>query len=159
MLKTLLSISLVVVMLCVAAVSCAGSDKAPHIGNIGSAQLLKEYPAFADEYEAYQLSDEQKQQLNNISEKAHVDVYFGTWCHDSAREVPRFLKAFEQHPNISYTLIGLDYDKQEPAQRAQAAGIKFTPTFVIKQNDKEIGRIIEKPIKDMAYDVWLSFTK
>lgn len=153
MLKIAQFIVLIVFILWTAAVAVAGQE-APHIGNIGDSQLLKEYQIFAKEYEAYQLTDTQKEQLAQITNKAHVDIYFGTWCHDSEREVPRFLKAFDQHPNISYTLVGLDYGKKEPAQRAKAAGVKYTPTFVITQNGKEVGRIIERPEKDMVYDVW-----
>lgn len=150
---------LLVFTLCTASVVIAEAKKAPHLGNISAAQLLEEHKAFADQYQAYQLTEEQKLQLADIKQTAHIDIYFGTWCHDSEREVPRFIKAFEQHPNITYTLIGLDHSKKEPAQRAVAASVKYTPTFIVKQNDKEIGRIIEKPIKDMVYDVWLTFTK
>lgn len=159
MLKVAQFIFLIALMLCTAAVVAVGAEKAPHLGNITETQLLKEYSIFAEEFEAYQLTDEQKKQLAQIKSKAHVDIYFGTWCHDSEREVPRFLKAFNQHPNISYTLIGLDYGKKEPAQRAETAGVKYTPTFVITKNGKEVGRIVERPETDMVHDVWVSATQ
>lgn len=159
MIKAAQFIFLIALMLCTAAVVAVGAEKAPHLGNITDDQLLNEYHVFAQEYEAYHLTEAQQKQLAQIKNKAHVDIYFGTWCHDSEREVPRFLKAFDQHPNISYTLIGLDYGKKEPAQRAQAAGVKFTPTFVIKQNGEEVGRVIERPEKDLVYDVWQSLEK
>lgn len=122
-------------------------------GDISVQKLLSSYPVFENNYQAYPLDKTEqniiKQWPNNLS----IDVYFGTWCHDSEREVPRLLKIVADHPQISLNLITLDYEKSEPQGRAMANQVKYTPTFVVYQNNQEIGRVIEWPEVSLIADI------
>ncbi|WP_286266147.1 thioredoxin family protein [Thalassotalea atypica] len=124
-----------------------------HVGEITSVSLLKEYDSFSTEYERFQVEQAQISVLESLPKGLALDIYFGTWCHDSHREVPRMLKAMTYTNNIETTLIALDFNKQDPQGLSTSAGIKFTPTFVVKLNGKEIGRIVERPQIDLVTDI------
>jgi thiol-disulfide isomerase/thioredoxin len=84
-----------------------------------------------------------------------IYVLFGTWCHDSQREVPRLLQLLNSL-NIQENyihLIGLNFLKNEPQDRGKSFQIKKTPTFVFLRNQKEIGRIVEMPEVSLEADL------
>ena len=128
------------------------------LGDINLATLNADFPLFNVGYQAYGASKAQLDLVAKWPDNLNVDVYFGTWCHDSQREVPKFLKLIKQHQaannrSISYKLISLDYNKQEPQKRAQSVNVKYTPTFIVKLGDKEIGRIVENTQQSYAHDI------
>jgi len=127
-----------------------------HIGVITPEQLNERYAVFSANYQRFQLSEQQQRDLNALPEDLSIEVYFATWCHDSEREVPKLLKAL-QHKSYPISLVALDYQKQDPKGFAIKAGIQFTPTIIIKRNNKEIGRIVERPNVDLIADI-LAFT-
>lgn len=129
-----------------------------HVGVINQQQLLSTFNHFNASYRSYELSIQQKALLADLPDDLVVDVYFGTWCHDSVREVPRLLKVFEANPNIIVNLYGLNYQKRDIDGRAEKVGVKFTPTIIVSQNDKELGRIIERPKENLVSDI-LGFIK
>ena len=98
-------------------------------------------------YENY-LSSETYQFKKNIDLSGiSVKILFGTWCHDSQREIPKFLRLLEDinmKPEM-ISLIGLDYNKNEPLNRGAILEVRRTPTFIIYKNGIEIGRIEETP--------------
>ena len=126
------------------------ADRYP-IGDISHAELLERHEVFKRNYDAYEVPAE----IDGLPADLEVKILFGTWCHDSEREVPRVLKLLAasgvEEKNIS--LIGLDIRKQEPEGRAKVLGIKYTPTFVFFSGGKEIGRIIERPIISLQDDI------
>lgn len=123
------------------------------VGEVSQEQLLTTHKSFQKGYQAVNLSASDLASVNTWPGNLHVDVYFGTWCHDSQREVPRFLKLLTESKNLSNRLIALDYQKSEPSGSAKSHAIKYTPTFVVYQNDKEIGRIVERPKVSIAADI------
>lgn len=136
--------------------ACASShanDAEMAVGEISSHKLINENKSFMQSYRAFKLSDNDLAEVNRWPNDLHVDVYFGTWCHDSQREVPRFLKIVSEKADLSNRLIGLDYEKSEPSGSAKSHDIKYTPTFVVYQNNKEIGRIVERPKVSLAADI------
>ncbi len=125
------------------------------VGDISYPDVIKTYPYFLATHSSVKASPASIEQLKSVSEPTHLTVYFGVWCHDSIREVPQLMQLLDEinNPNISYQLISLDKNKQEPQGRAKANGILYTPTIVVYQNQKELGRIIEKPEQDLATDL------
>ena len=87
----------------------------------------------------------------------HLVIYFGAWCHDSERELPRLLALLKELPPtlVSYELYGLDKQKNDPANRARAHRITRTPTVVLETDNAEIGRIVEQPQQNWAEDLAL----
>ncbi len=77
---------------------------------------------------------------------AEIIVYLGTWCSDSRREVPRFWRALDQTGGmVPFTVeyVTVDEDKQEPAGALEGVGLEYVPTFVVRRDGEEIGRVVE----------------
>lgn len=123
------------------------------IGTISQQKLLSEYSTFKHSYQAFHLSDSDIALVNTWPSNVHVKVFFGSLCHDSQREVPRFIKLTEQNKQVSYQLIGVDHDKFEPSGSAKNHKITHTATFVVYLNGKEIGRIVERPKVSLVVDI------
>ena len=136
--------------------SCAGANmgkSAMAIGEVSQQQLIDNYQHFAQSYQSFKLSTDDLTDIASWPNDLHIEVYFGTWCHDSQREVPRFLKIMSQKPTLSNRLVALDYEKSEPKGSAKHHDIKFTPTFIVYKNNQEVGRIIERPKVSLAADI------
>ena len=121
------------------------------LGDISQAELLERHEVFKRNYDTYEVTAG----IDGLPADLKVKILFGTWCHDSEREVPRMLKLLAasgvKEENIS--LISLDIRKEEPDGRAKALDVRFTPTFVFFSEGVELGRIIERPVVDLAHDV------
>lgn len=121
------------------------------IGDISQAELLARHGVFKRNYDAYEVTAV----IDELPADLEVKILFGTWCHDSEREVPRMLKLLAasgvKEENIS--LISLDIRKEEPEGRAKALEVRFTPTFVFFSEGAELGRIIERPVVDLTHDL------
>ena len=121
------------------------------VGDISQAELLDRHEVFKRNYDAYEVTAG----IDGLPADLKVKILFGTWCHDSEREVPRMLKLLTalgiKEDNIS--LISLDIRKEEPEGRAKALDVRFTPTFIFFSSDIELGRIIERPKESLKADV------
>ena len=139
-------------------ISCSANEKIEtkikqHRGSIEIEELFYQYPIFKTGYDNYvplQLSTLKYDDIN-------VVVFFGTWCHDSKRELPKALKIFNKiginDENIELIAVGLD--KKEPLGRAAKLKLMYTPTLIFFRESKEIGRIIEKPDISLEKDIEL----
>ncbi len=86
---------------------------------------------------------------------SNVIVFLGTWCSDSKREVPRFMKILDKAGvgAGAVTLYGLDRMKRSPDGLEQQYRIRLVPTFVFLRDGKEIGRIEERPNRSLEDDM------
>lgn len=124
------------------------------VGELTAAQLLEQQDKFSAQYKKFTPEQADLTAIKTLAGK-DVVVLFGTWCHDSQREVPRFLKLID-HAKVqlgSLKLIALDFKKQDPNGMATLHKIKRTPTFVVLQQGKELGRVIERPTESLAVDL------
>ena len=121
------------------------------VGDISQAELLDRNEVFKRNYDAYEVA----LGIDGLPPDLEVTILFGTWCHDSEREVPRMLKllAASGVKEKSISLIALDIRKEEPKGRAKALDVRFTPTFVFFSNDRELGRIVERPQETLGRDL------
>ncbi len=111
---------------------------------------------YNEEYSAYEvdkaaLQHIDAQELQNLE----ITVVLGTWCHDSQREVPRFLKVADSLGLGSnhLTLLCVDRKKQMEGSVLQDLDIQYVPTFIFYRDGKEIGRIIESPDAYLEKDI------
>ena len=121
------------------------------LGDISHAQLLDRHEVFKRNFDAYEVTAG----IDGLPADLKVKILFGTWCHDSEREVPRMMKllAASGVKEESISLISLDIRKEEPEARAKALDVRFTPTFIFFSGDIELGRIIERPTVSLRDDV------
>ena len=123
------------------------------VGDITPDELLGAYPSFRGGYEAFAVEP------LYLPRDVSVLMFFGTWCHDSEREVPRLLKLLEaaglSENNLS--LIALDYRKREPNGRAAKFNVRYTPTAIFMRDGEEVGRIVERPNISLHEDIKAMF--
>lgn len=115
---------------------------------------------FLPEYEEYMLDQKtiekiKKFDLSNLS----IEVLVGSWCPDSHREYPRFIKIIEAvgFPMDKISITALDRNKVEPSGSEKKKGVTYVPTFIYYLNGKEIGRIVEFPTSGYIERDMLSF--
>ena len=144
------------ILLCALSMPLAacGDDMPMLSGSVTTTTLLNRVDEFNQQYQSFTPTKQDIALMQKLKGKELV-VLLGTWCHDSAREVPRLIKLLEESKvklaKISY--VAVDYNKPDKAGIAQAHGLKFTPTFIVKQNGKEIARVVEKPLGTLAQDL------
>lgn len=89
-----------------------------------------------------------------------VAIFMGTWCGDSRREVPRFMRLMHDlsFPEKSISIIGLGGSdslyKQAPAHDEAGKGIFRVPVFIVYKNGVEINRINEFPVYSLEKDLY-----
>ena len=85
---------------------------------------------------------------------ANVDsvvVYYGSWCGDSRREVPRVLATLDaaDYPRERLRLVGVDDAgstyKQSPDGATVGKHVYRVPTVTLHRGGTELGRLIELP--------------
>ena len=123
------------------------------LGAIAIEELQQE--PFAEWYQMESDGYEVDTELTNaISDPGQYtyEVFLGTWCGDSRREVPRMEKIFsEMGIDMSNVLIvTLDRDKISPNGEQEGKDIRYVPTLIVNKDNQEIGRIVESPSSETA---------
>jgi thiol-disulfide isomerase/thioredoxin len=111
---------------------------------------------FLKGYDEYMFSQESVDRLMEIPHKAiTIKIILGTWCPDSRREVPRFMRILDhwKFPGDRLTIIGVDDAKLSPVGEYEKLDIQRVPTFIIFMNNVEAGRIIENPVTSLEQDM------
>ena len=79
-----------------------------------------------------------------------IEIYMGTWCTDSAREVPKMLKIADALRAAGHELplqfFALDRSKAAPEELVRGKNIEKVSTFIYYRGDEELGRIVERPV-------------
>lgn len=115
---------------------------------------------FKPGYESYKpnettVADLKKLKLNDIT----IEIFFGSWCGDSKRELPRFLQLLHaiSFPENKLTMIGVGNGdslyKQSPSHQEKGKGIFRVPTFIVYKNGVEMNRITEYPVLSLEKDL------
>ena len=97
--------------------------------------------------------------LRSLVRSCRFELFLGTWCGDSKREVPRIMKLLHtigiKPSAITIIAVG-NRDtlyKQSPTHEEQGKEIYRVPHLNIYKNGKEIGRITETPVKSWERDM------
>ncbi|HUI10032.1 MAG TPA: thioredoxin family protein [Bacteroidota bacterium] len=144
--------------LCVA--GCAGTSRPvaePSERGWVSREILDTppYAAFKAGYDTATIMPALVSLISGAKEGVDVTVFFGGWCPDSKREVPRFLKLADEagFPPSSIRLYALDRTKKSDDGMTDTFGITRVPTFVFMKEGRELGRITEFPSTTIEGDV------
>ncbi len=110
---------------------------------------------YDSEYNNYEVNNDSITGLKEKLENVTIDIVFGSWCSDSRREVPRFLKILDDlkfdYKNLS--MIAVNRKKEAEGTKVKELDIKLVPTFIFYREGKEIGRIIETPVGTLEGDL------
>lgn len=140
--------------LCLLSFMALAADNKPFTGHISGVDLLNEYPKFASEYESFSPTTADEKAMQTLAGK-DILVLFGTWCHDSQREVPRLLKLLDQS-NVkvnSLKLVAVGYDKSDPQGIAEQYNLQYTSTIIVLDKGEEVARMVEKPKQSLVKDL------
>ena len=93
--------------------------------------------------------------IKPLIKKKGIVLIMGTWCEDSEREIPGFIKILE---SINYDIkkmriIAVDENKITPNFIEKKFGLINIPTIIFYDNENEINRIVEFPIKSIEEDI------
>lgn len=117
--------------------------------------VTPEYPLFGENYDTTHIEPQFVDMIHRLQDGVEVVVVFGTWCGDSKRNVPRFLKLADlaSIPPERIRFYGVDRSKKSSDGVTERYHIERVPTFIFLKNGNEVGRIIESPKHSMEDDI------
>ncbi len=156
-------ISMAIVLMAVSIISIAQTAKPTILYGTITQNDLMQAPFnkwFDSIYNAYQPDTKITATIKKTNTKdISMEIFLGTWCGDSKREVPRFMKLLHDasFPVSQVKLIGLGSSdslyKQGPKQEEKGKGIFRVPVFIVYRNGVEVGRINEFPVTSLEKDL------
>ena len=152
-----MKLRLVILAACVLVFAGCGAvpvsqEKDVLVGKISRADLSE---SWLTSYEQSPIDPPFIEMIRQAQEGVDVVVFLGTWCSDSKREVPRFLRIADEvgMDQSRYTLYALDRKKSSPEGTEKAYAVERVPTFIFLRGGKEIGRIVESPRTTLEGDI------
>ena len=122
-----------------------------------SIKNLKEanYTWFNKNCETAKFSYEQIDELRGRFNDIKFIVFLGTWCSDSHRLIPPFVKLLEKidYPLERVQLYGVDRNKETKGSEHRLYHIDRVPTIILMRENIEVGRITETVEKNIQYEL------
>lgn len=119
----------------------------PLLGPHSVEELVQDRPNFGQGIRSYQPDASIVSFLKGYQKQTEIEIFFGSWCPVCENWVPKFLKSVEVSGNskIQVRLIGVSRDFSNDQNLAKQKGIRGLPTFIIRQDGVEVGRIVGAP--------------
>ncbi|WP_127139510.1 thioredoxin family protein [Flagellimonas marinaquae] len=114
---------------------------------------------FQQGLDSYQVDETLTTVLKEKLNEYHIKLFLGTWCGDSKRETPRFIKILKaiDFPMDQLEIIALDYRKghykTSPTGEEKGLNIIKVPTIIFYKDGKEVNRIVESPLESLEEDI------
>ena len=127
-------------------------------GPVSITDLMNHGDWYQEHYDGFKPTQPSSTWKKNLK-KTQVDIYLGSWCGDSKNWVPQFIHLWDElglsrdQLNIIALYDGEEKYKQGPNQEEKGLDIHRVPTFIFKEEGKEIGRIVEFPVTDLETDL------
>lgn len=125
-------------------------------GRISRAQLFYDFPEWEKGYKTYAVDSSVITKLNRTGYDGQILLFLGTWCHDSMREVPRFFRILDRSGLYNADKISIwavDRAKKLADNTTDTYDVYFVPTIIFMKDNREIGRIVERPEKRLEDDM------
>ncbi len=144
------------------AAAAAGEDPPKLLGRVTPEQLAEEpYSEWYQKgYMDYQPHADILEQLRQLqTEGLELTAFFGTWCGDSKREIPRLVKILDlmAFPRESLTLVAVDNEdgtaKQSPGGEHQGREVYRVPVVAVSRGGVEQVRFVEHPVLSLERDL------
>ncbi len=116
------------------------------LGPVSRAEIEAAEPAWVAAQAEAELDAEAAGALGTVEPGAEVDVYLGTWCSDSERELARFWRALDQNFGVvpfEVRYIAVDRSDQRPPELSRDLDLRYVPTFIVRREEREVGRMVE----------------
>ena len=110
---------------------------------------------FNTNYTEYQVDNSDISELQSLIKDIEIVTFMGTWCGDSKRETPAFLKILDSvgFKKKKHKIYAVSREKTTPDQAQKDLNITNVPTFIFYKNGQEINRIVEYPIESLEKDM------
>jgi len=114
---------------------------------------------FYKSYDNYTIDTYTLNLIKPMLKNKTVEVFLGSWCGDSKREMPRLVKILQatSFDTANLKLIFVDNSlkryKQSPQHEEVGKNIHHVPTIIVYNNRGEMGRIIESPKISLEKDL------
>lgn len=114
---------------------------------------------FSKNYSQYTIAPETIQNIPDNFRDYSITIFMGTWCGDSKRQVPPFLKILDSihFPENQLKIIAVGRDgntyKQGPNHEEEGLNIHRVPTILFYKNGIEQNRIVESPVETLEKDL------
>ena len=131
------------------------------VGQISKEALSQQtYKAwYIPNYNSYTINTTVVNEFKDQLKDYQILVFLGTWCGDSKREVPRFMKILDtanfSSKNIKIIALDSRKDRYKKSPNGEEWGLQIlrVPTFIFYKNGREQHRIIETPNKSLEEDI------
>ncbi len=125
------------------------------LGPLSKEEILENFPDWQVEVASYVPDQEVIEKLQSIPSEIKIEIFLGTWCPDTKRNVSAYFKIMDMVDNLlimtSYIGIPRENDSRKPF--IEGKNIIKVPTFIIFIDNQEKGRIIENPTKSVEEDL------
>ncbi len=114
---------------------------------------------FQKGYIEYFVDDKKAKKLGKYLKDMDIQVFMGTWCGDSKREIPRLVRVLEvariDPARVNYVCVYSEPERRNisPTQEQKGRNIHHVPTIILSKNGKEVGRVVERPLISLEEDL------
>ena len=116
---------------------------------------------FLKEYKSYNPNNRILNQITSLEnlDELNIEIYLGTWCPDSRRELPRLAKILDliNFDKGQLTMIGVTRSKKVPEitkEKAKQLNIINVPTIIVYKDGKELNRFVEFAVETLEKDLF-----
>ena len=110
---------------------------------------------YNENFDSYKVNDSLSTLIKENINSVKIKTFMGTWCEDSQRESPNFIKILKQidFDFNNHELITVNRKKTTPQGLEKGHNITNVPTFIFYKDGIEINRIVEFPIESLEADI------
>ncbi|MBA7524074.1 hypothetical protein ES705_16211 [subsurface metagenome] len=125
------------------------------LGPLSKEEILENFPDWQEEVASYVPDQEVIEKLQSIPSEIKIEIFLGTWCSDTKRNVSAYFKIMDMvdNPLIMTSYIGIPREDDSRKPFIEGKNIIKVPTFIIFIDNQEKGRIIENPTKSVEEDL------
>ncbi|QSS97566.1 TlpA family protein disulfide reductase [Psychroflexus sp. ALD_RP9] len=116
---------------------------------------------YLKEYKSYNPNNRVVNQIASLDnlDELNIEIYLGTWCPDSRRELPRLVKILDliNFDKDELKMIGVTRSKKVPEitkEKAKQLNIINVPTIIVYKNGKELNRYVEFAVETIEKDLF-----
>jgi len=107
------------------------------LGPLSKEEILENFPDWQVEVASYVPDQEVIEKLQSIPSEIKIEIFLGTWCPDTKRNVSAYFKIMDMvdNPFIMTSYIGIPRDNDSRKPFIEGKNIIKVPTFIILIND------------------------
>ena len=149
----------IIYFLAISILACTSNNKYQSVEGEVDTDYLFNSPNtdwFQKNYESYIVDDITLNKDFSKLNEFNIEIFMNTKCHDSEREVPRFLKILNSlnFSKENLRIILLNSDKKTSNGLELGKKITNTPTIIFLKNSNEENRIVEFPYENLEKDIY-----